>query len=170
MTTSLPTPDDAGHQRAPRLVVRELNATDKEQWRELYCAYADFYAEPMTPAKLRRMWKWLTDPSMAVSGLVAEVDGRVVGLAHYRPFLRPLDASTGCYLEDLFVAEGARQSGVARRLLLALHGLAQDRHWSVVRWITSPDNDRARRLYDQVAKSTPWVTYDMNVSRAPKES
>ncbi|WP_235438754.1 hypothetical protein [Streptomyces yangpuensis] len=47
----------------------------------------------------------------------------------------------------------------------ALRGLAAERGWSVVRWITADDNHRARAKYDQVATRTMWVTYDMAPGR-----
>lgn len=82
-------------------------------------------------------------------------------LAHYRTFIRPLSASIGCYLEDLFVDPRARGRGLATRLLRHLSGLAADQGWSIVRWITAEDNHPARALYDRVAARTRWVTYDM---------
>jgi hypothetical protein len=38
---------------------------------------------------------------------------------------------------------------------------AAEQGHSVVRWITAADNARARGLYDKVAQSTQWVTYDL---------
>jgi ribosomal protein S18 acetylase RimI-like enzyme len=93
---------------------------------------------------------------------VAEAgDGRLIGLAHFRPFARPLSATTGGFLDDLFVAPEARGSGAAEALLAELKAIAGQRGWSVVRWITAEDNARARALYDRVATQTQWVTYDL---------
>jgi ribosomal protein S18 acetylase RimI-like enzyme len=86
-----------------------------------------------------------------------------VGLAHYRPVPRPLAASAGGYLDDLYVAPQARGSGVVDALLDRLREIARERGWTVVRWITADDNHRARAKYDQVATRTMWVTYDMAV-------
>ena len=109
------------------------------------------------------MWSWLLDPAHEVKGVVAvDGDDRLVGLAHYRSFARPLDASIGCFLDDLFVAPDARGGGVADTLLAHLRSLARENGWSVVRWITSDNNYRARSKYDQVATRTMWVTYDMS--------
>ena len=94
---------------------------------------------------------------------MAELGDELVGLAHYRPFARPLAATVGGYLDDLYVAPEARGSGAADALLARLREIAADRGWSVVRWITADDNHRARAKYDQVATRTMWVTYDMPV-------
>ena len=87
--------------------------------------------------------------------------GTPIGLAHVREFARPLDGSTGLYLDDLFVLPDARGEGAGTALLEKLRDLAQERGLSVVRWITAKDNQTARRLYDRVAEKTKWVTYDL---------
>ncbi len=142
--------------------VRALRGGDHDVWRELYAGYAASYLVEQTDAMAERVWRWLLDPAQQLHGLVAvDADDRPVGLAHVRPFLRPLDSSTGGYLDDLFVAEAARGTGVADALLAAVARLARDRGWSVVRWITADDNHRARAKYDRHATRTMWVTYDM---------
>jgi GNAT superfamily N-acetyltransferase len=109
------------------------------------------------------VWAWLTDPAHDVNGLVAEIDGTLVGFAHYRPFARPLAAASGVFLDDLFVAQAARGSGAADALIDAIKVRAAEQGHSVVRWITAADNARARGLYDKVAQATQWVTYDLTV-------
>ncbi|MEV7278860.1 GNAT family N-acetyltransferase [Streptomyces sp. NPDC093111] len=142
--------------------VRPVTAEDFAPWRALYRGYAEFYRVEQTDEAAERVWAWIHDPGHEVNALVAEDSaGRLVGLAHYRPFARPLSATTGCFLDDLFVAPDSRGSGAADRLLEALRGIAAERGWSVVRWITADDNHRARAKYDQVATRTMWVTYDM---------
>ncbi|MFD7630286.1 GNAT family N-acetyltransferase [Streptomyces sp. NPDC059851] len=142
--------------------VRAVRAEDFDQWRALYRGYADFYRVEQTEEMAGRVWSWVNDPDHEVQALVAEdADGRLVGLAHYRPFARPLSATVGCFLDDLFVDPAERGSGAADLLLARLRGIAAERGWSVVRWITAEDNYRARGKYDQVATRTPWVTYDM---------
>ncbi|MER8047799.1 GNAT family N-acetyltransferase [Streptomyces sp. NPDC094032] len=142
--------------------VRAVTTEDFAQWRALYRGYAEFYRVEQTEEAAERVWSWIHDAGHEVNALVAEdVDGRLIGLAHYRPFARPLSATTGCFLDDLFVAPESRGSGAADRLLEALRGIAAERGWSVVRWITADDNHRARAKYDQVATRTMWVTYDM---------
>jgi GNAT superfamily N-acetyltransferase len=144
--------------------VRAPQEGDYARWRELYRAYADFYETEQTDEAADRAWSWIHDPNHEVKALlVADDAGRVVGLAHYRPFARPLAASTGCYLDDLFVEPAARGTGAADALLGELRQIAASRGWTVVRWITADDNHRARSTYDRVATRTMWVTYDMAV-------
>ena len=143
--------------------VRAVRPEDFPQWRVLYRGYADFYKVDQTEGAAALVWSWVNEPSHEVNGLVAEdTDGRLIGLAHYRPFARPLSATTGCFLDDLFVAPERRGSGAAELLLGRLSEIAAERGWSVVRWITADDNHRARSKYDKVATRTMWVTYDMD--------
>ena len=145
--------------------IRPVAIGDRAGWDVLYQGYADFYRVAQTPAMRDTVWAWLHDASALQEGLVAEAsDGGLIGLAHFRPFARPLSATTGGFLDDLFVAPEARGSGVAEALLASLKAIAAQRGWSVVRWITAEDNVRARALYDRVATSTQWVTYDLTPS------
>lgn len=144
--------------------VRPVGQSDRPHWEQLYAGYAAFYRVEQTPLMRARVWSWLMDPGHEVDGLVAE-DGarRLIGLAHYRPFARPLAASTGGFLDDLFVLPEARGSGAGRALVQAVAEVGRRRDWSVIRWITAEDNAPARRLYDDVALQTGWVTYEIRL-------
>ncbi|MCW1839499.1 GNAT family N-acetyltransferase [Prosthecomicrobium hirschii] len=131
-------------------------------WDDLYAGYADFYRVSQTPAMRDTVWSWLMDPAHQVEGLVAvDAAGRPVGIAHFRAFARPLSASTGGFLDDLFVSEAARGSGAADALIGRIAEIGRARGWSVIRWITAEDNARARKVYDRMAMKTRWVTYDL---------
>lgn len=140
---------------------------DRGIWRELYRGYADFYREAVTDARLDLVWSWITDPNHDVKALlVRDPNGTAVGLAHYRPYFRPLAGAVAGHLDDLFVTPAARGTGAVDALLEALRAIARQRGWSKIRWITADDNHRARSKYDQVAERTMWVTYDMQVPPA----
>lgn len=143
--------------------IRAVTASDRAAWDRLYAGYAAFYKMVQTDEMRDRVWAWLMDPAHGTEGLVAELDGKVVGLAHYRSFARPLSASVGGFLDDLFVDPDLRGSGAAAALIKGLEDLGRARGWTVIRWITADDNYRARGLYDRVAEKTKWVTYDMKL-------
>jgi GNAT superfamily N-acetyltransferase len=134
-------------------------------WNALYAAYAEFYQSPQTQEMRDRVWSWLHDPGHELEGLIA-VDGagRGIGLAHFRPFPRPLLASSGGFLDDLFVAPDWRGRGVGDALVQAVAAEGRRRGWILIRWITGEDNRRARGLYDRIAEKTHWVTYQMMLS------
>ena len=150
------------------MTIRILPLAERHRadWERLYAGYAGFYGVTQTPEMRERVWSWIHDPAHETEALVAEDEtGRAVGLAHFRAFARPLSATTGGFLDDLFVDPQMRGRGVADALLAALAVEARKRGWSVVRWITAEDNARARAVYDRTAKLTPWRMYDLPPSQ-----
>ena len=146
------------------VTVRAVEAGDHADWARLYAAYAEFYNVAQTGAMRATVWGWIHDPACEVEGLVATGEaGRVIGIAHFRPFRRPLAASVGGFVDDLFVDPDARGSGAAQALIAGVEAVGRARGWSVIRWITAADNARARAVYDRLAVATPWVTYDIKL-------
>jgi GNAT superfamily N-acetyltransferase len=130
-------------------------------WELLYAGYAAFYRVTQTPEMRAKVWGWIMDPTHEVKAFVAEDEsGQAIGLAHFRPFARPLAAATGGYLDDLFVAPGHRGARIADALIEAVAEEGRRRGWSVIRWITAEDNYRGRGVYDRLATRTMWITYD----------
>ena len=73
-----------------------------------------------------------------------------------------LQATRGIHLDDLYVAEDARGTGVGRALIeFAARPVARGGTGGVS-WITAEDNADAQRLYDELARRTTWVTYEMD--------
>lgn len=145
------------------MIIREPGLPDRAEWERLYAGYAAFYKVDQTPQMRARVWGWLHDPAHQTRGLVAEEGGRLVGLAHFRAFARPLSASTGGFLDDLFVDPSSRGSGAAEALIKAVADQGRGLGWTVLRWITADDNYRARGLYDRLAEKTRWATYDLKL-------
>lgn len=140
--------------------IRKPNPGDRPEWDRLYAAYATFYKVDQTPEMRDRVWGWLHDPAHESEGLVAGEGDRLVALAHFRPFARPLSATTGGFLDDLFVDPETRGTGAADAMLASLEEIAISRGWTVIRWITAENNYRARAVYDRKAARTGWITYD----------
>jgi GNAT superfamily N-acetyltransferase len=147
-----------------KLTIRPIASSDRAGWDRLYAGYAAFYLVTQTDEMRDRVWSWLMDSTKEVDGLVAEDgEGKLIGFAHFRPFARPLSATVGGFLDDLFVDPAARGSGAADGLMEALKAEGVKRGWTVIRWITAEDNYRARKLYDRMAEKTRWVTYDIKL-------
>jgi ribosomal protein S18 acetylase RimI-like enzyme len=139
-------------------------AGHRARWDELYGGYAAFYGVEQTPEMRDRVWGWLHDPAQEVEGFLAlDGGGRPVGLAHFRPFARPLAASVGGFLDDLFVDPEARGSGAAQALIGAVAEEGRARGWTVIRWITAESNNRARAVYERLASRTAWLTYEIKL-------
>lgn len=156
----------AGDERA-KWTVRPAGPEDRGGWASSYLAYGVSAGQELSTAHLDRVWSWLLTPEVQTQCLLLHLAGvpQPVGLAHYRPFERPLHGSIGCYLDDLFVDQRVRGRGGARTLLTHLRALASVNGWSTVRWTTGQDNP-ARAMYDTLATRSPVITFDMDPSPA----
>lgn len=144
-TTVAPTTTD--------ITVRRASSEDAAAWRPLYRGYATFYKRDITDTILDQTWAWLHDPAHPLEGLVAVApDGKLVGLAHYRPQPKPLQGNDAGFLDDLFVDPEWRGRGVGRQLIEHLATIARERGWPSIRWITATDNATARRLYAHISQ------------------
>ena len=148
---------------AAPVVVRAVARTDLAAWRPLWDAYNAFYlreGETALPEEVTRTtWSRFFDAYVPVHALVAEVDGRLVGLAHYLFHRSTTAIAPHCYLQDLFTVEAARGRGVGRALIEALYARAREAGSSRVYWQTRETNATAMRLYDQVAERSGFVVY-----------
>ena len=144
-------------------MIRDIHLKDKEQWEKLYKSYADFYKVEMNDKILQIVWKWLHDKSHEVNGLVYEVDGNIVGLAHYRRMPSPLRGQDIGFLDDLFVDPEHRGQRIGEKLINKLKEISKSKRWNLVRWITREDNLRAKSLYNRVSEKTTWDVYELKL-------
>jgi GNAT superfamily N-acetyltransferase len=140
--------------------VRPLAEGDAARWRELFHAYGVFYETEFTSEVLERVWAQLLADGSGIDGLVAERDGQVVGIAHYRSHPDTFSGGRDWFLDDLFVDPAARGAGAGRALIEHIAELSAGTGGSL-RWITADTNETAQALYDKVATRTRWVTYEM---------
>jgi GNAT superfamily N-acetyltransferase len=99
-----------------------------------------------------------------MSALVAvDADGRLQGFAHAVVHPSTWSLTGYCYLEDLFVAHGARGGEAARRLIDATAAAARQRGVERLYWHTQQFNGAARSLYDTVGRLTSMVVYERDV-------
>lgn len=142
------------------ITVRNIQSADEQRWRELFRGYRAFYKLAESEVAVSTVWSWLMEPSHEVRGLVAEIDGEIVAIAHFRRFARPSTGTVGLWLDDLFSAPGIRGGGAGRALIQRVAEIAGEEGCSVIRGITAEDNHQAQALYDKVGTRTHWVTYD----------
>jgi GNAT superfamily N-acetyltransferase len=99
----------------------------------------------------------------AAEALIAERgDPRaVVGYALYFPTFSSFLASTGVWLEDLFVRPAHRREGVGRALLAAVAARLRERGGQRLEWAALDWNEPALRFYDALgARRMPeWITH-----------
>ncbi|AWB95582.1 GNAT family N-acetyltransferase [Agromyces badenianii] len=143
--------------------IRSAGDDDFFGWLPLFEAYCRFYETELDDAKALIVWNWIRDEAEPLqAALAVDDDGRPVGLAHFRPVPHSLTATRGMHLDDLYVDEGVRGSGVGRALIEYVHARAAEIGHGGVSWITADDNTGAQQLYDRLAQRTSWVTYEMD--------
>lgn len=145
------------------LVIRAVRRGDRDQWSGLWAGYNRFYGrhgDKALPDEVTSLtWSRFLDPQAPMHALVAERDGRLLGLVHFLYHPSTSAAQPVCYLQDLFTAEEARGQGIARAMIEAVRGEAAREPASRVYWQTHETNETARRLYDQLAEATGFIVY-----------
>ena len=139
--------------------IRPLLANDYSQWIDLWAGYLDFYEADLAEEQTELTWGRLIDDEFEMYGLVAELDGELVGLAHFSFTHSSWAENRDLYLEDLFVSSKVRGQGFGNALILALDEVAREEGARKVWWETHKDNAVARRLYDSVAELSEFVKY-----------
>jgi GNAT superfamily N-acetyltransferase len=142
-------------------MIRAIEARDHDAWAPLFTAYGEFYETAFSTEVVESTWSRLLDPAEGVDALVAEVDGVVIGFAHYRSHPDTFSLGRDWYLDDLYVDPSARGTGAATDLIEHLKAFAAQTGPGSLRWITAESNERAQRVYDRVATRTTWVTYEV---------
>jgi GNAT superfamily N-acetyltransferase len=135
-----------------------LRPSHRARWGVLARGYKDFYETVVSDEEYERAWRRLLEGD-GIHGLGAEVDGRLVGIAHYL-FHKSVWAEAVCYLQDLYVEHEARGRGAARALIEAVAAEARDRGAERYYWQTKESNATARALYDRVARFHGFIRYD----------
>ncbi|MEM9972067.1 MAG: GNAT family N-acetyltransferase [Pseudomonadota bacterium] len=141
-------------------VIRPLSRDDWPAWQSLWRAYLDFY-ETALPSKVYETHfnRLLGDDPQDYHGLIAEVDGQPVGLAHYLFHRHGWKIENTCYLQDLYAVPEVRGRGVGRALIEAVYAAADAAGAPAVYWLTQDFNAEARRLYDRIGVVTPFIKY-----------
>ena len=129
------------------LQVRPADADDQATVVELFTGYLEFYEVTASPARVQAFVAARLHTGDSVI-LLAERDGRAVGLAQVFPTLSSLDLAPLWTLGDLFVAPDARGAGIGRALLRAVCERAAGAGAASVALETARTNTRAQALYE----------------------
>jgi GNAT superfamily N-acetyltransferase len=142
-----------------KLIVRPVAPTDFPQWAPLWEGYNSFYKRTL-PAEITQMtWSRFLDATEPVHAMVAEKNGRLLGLVHYLFHRSTIMIGPTCYLQDLFTTEAARGKGVGCALIEAVYARAREAGSPRVYWQTHETNLTAMTLYDKVAERSGFVVY-----------
>jgi GNAT superfamily N-acetyltransferase len=142
-------------------IIRPLAPEDEPDWRRLWTDYLTFYETSVAEEVYASTFARLLGPDpQDFNCLIAEVEGRPVGLAHYLFHRHGWKIENVCYLQDLFVDPRARGTGSGRALIEGVYAAADAAGAPSVYWLTQDFNRTARQLYDRVARVTPFIRYN----------
>jgi len=167
-------------------IVREAQASDVPALLEMFAELAEF--EELTH-ELRATEKQLSEalfgPHPAAEALIAERSRetprfgqrdshQAIGYALYFPTFSSFLASTGIWLEDLFVRPAHRRAGVGRALLAAVAARLRERGGARLEWAALDWNEPALSFYSVLgARTMPeWITHRLvgeNLDRLASE-
>jgi len=144
-----------------------VEPADYPRWRPLWDGYNAFYgrhgetalAETITETTWRRFF----DAAEPVHALVAEREGRLLGLVHYLYHRSTTRIEPICYLQDLFTLETERGRGVGRALIKGVYEQAAAAGAGRVYWQTHTTNAAGRLLYDKLAEHAGFIVYGHNL-------
>src|SRR3954465_11203343 len=103
------------------LTIRSVTSQDDDQWLPLWDGYNAFYGRSgptaLAPEITGVTWQRFFDAYEPVHALVAESDGRLLGLTHYLFHRSTTAIEPSCYLQDLFTLESWGGKGIASALI-----------------------------------------------------
>ena len=147
----------------PAIAVRPVQPADFDAWKPLWDGYNAFYgregATALDPHITQTTWQRFFDAYEPMHALVAEADGRLLGLVHYLLHRTTISITPNCYLQDLFTAPEARGRGVGRALIEAVYARARAGGIKRVYWHTQNSNATARALYAKVAIDPEFMVW-----------
>ncbi|MBW8709169.1 MAG: GNAT family N-acetyltransferase [Alphaproteobacteria bacterium] len=144
-------------------LIRFAIPADYDQWRVLWDGYNAFYgrsgATALADDITRITWARVFDPGESMHCLVAEREGRLIGLAHYLFHRSMIAIQPVCYLQDLFTAPESRGEGIGRTLIARVYDEARLAQASRVYWHTHETNTAAQGFYDKMAEKSGFIVY-----------
>lgn len=139
--------------------IRSAVPADFEQWLPLWEGYNTFYERTVPAEVTRTTWTRFFDAYEPMHAVVAEENGRLLGLVHYLFHRNTAMIAPTCYLQDLYTAAEARGKGIGQALIEAVYERAQAAGSPRVYWMTQESNTTARKLYDRVAERSGFIQY-----------
>jgi GNAT superfamily N-acetyltransferase len=148
------------------VAITTVDESDLDDLLGLMRAYCEFYdASPTDEALLAMSRALIADPEREGLQLLArDLRGRAIGFATVFWSWTTTRAGRLGVMNDLFVAEHARGSGLADALIQACAERARSHGAVALQWQTAKDNHRAQTVYERAgAVRSEWLDYDLPV-------
>lgn len=140
--------------------VRPLTREDYKAWLPLWRGYQTFYETDIPMETTKVSFDRMVGDDDQMGGFALEDDrGDLLGIVHWIRHRSTWTVGDYCYLQDLFVADHARNGGHGRKLIEAVYDHARAVGCSRVYWLTHETNEAAMKLYDKVADRSGFLQY-----------
>jgi GNAT superfamily N-acetyltransferase len=147
------------------MVIREAQRDDVPLLLEMFAELADYeHLSAIFRATEERLEQALFSERAVAEALIAEREGEAAGYAVYFPTFSSFLASSGIWLEDLFVRPPHRRFGVGRALLSAVAARTHARGGERLEWAALDWNELALGFYRGIGASTmnEWITHRLD--------
>jgi GNAT superfamily N-acetyltransferase len=145
------------------LHLRLATEADREAWAPLWDDYLNFYQHTLVPEVTEMTFRRLIDPKEPMFLWLAVEGDQVVGFATVIFHRSTWARESYAYLEDLFVTEASRGSGVARQLIETVAHMSRHTGAERLYWMTQSTNKTAQALYDKLAEKSGFIQYQKNL-------
>lgn len=143
------------------IVIRTVEPRDLNHLTELMYQYiVDFYKRPKPSIeKVHNLIETLLDKNKGIQ-FIAENDGELLGFATLYFSFSTTKADKITVMNDLFVVEKARGTGVAEQLFKFCETFSKENEYAHMTWVTATDNNRAQRFYEKMGGTLGnWLNY-----------
>jgi GNAT superfamily N-acetyltransferase len=147
------------------MVIRDARRDDVPLLLEMFAELADYeHLGAIFRATEERLEQALFSERAVAETLIAEREGEAAGYAVYFPTFSSFLASSGIWLEDLFVRPPHRRFGVGRALLSAVAARTRDRGGERLEWAALDWNELALGFYRGIGARTmsEWITHRLD--------
>ena len=147
------------------MVIREAQRDDVPLLLEMFAELADYeHLSAIFRATEERLEQALFSERAVAEALIAEREGKAAGYAVYFTTFSSFLASSGIWLEDLFVRPPHRRFGVGRALLSAVAARTRARGGERLEWAALDWNELALGFYRAIGASTmnEWITHRLD--------
>jgi GNAT superfamily N-acetyltransferase len=145
--------------------IRPVTVEELDHALPLIAGYQRFYRAEPDDARNRAFFSRFVAPSDEGLLIGAWLDGRLVGFATLYWTHSSTRAADVALLNDLFVTEDTRGTGLGRALIEASAAAAVERGATLLEWYTATDNHAAQRLYDSIpdVRRSAWFSYEIDL-------
>jgi len=147
-------------ERSSQLHVRPIQDSDRGLWASYWKEYNTFEGKILaaaSPENTKARWHELHDPNSSIKGIMAIVDAKPIGFAHY--ILKPetADLKDSLYMEDIYVSPAFSNRGIAKAMIEWQRQEANRQNLTRFYWICYDNNPNAQAVYDKIAKRAERV-------------